>query len=231
MGYANNPKIITDGLVVCLDAADRKSYSGTGSVWYDRTVNKNSATLLNSPGFTASNGGGIVFDGTNDSGYFNAGIVSTSYQTYEVWTNAVASASAADGFAYILHNNSTGTATGSSYLTIGIKPTQQYYAALNGAYSTMSSGVTATSSLIRQIVLSWDGTNQIMYVDGEVKDSQALSVTPQNFDTITSFGDAESATYRMVQGNIYSIKVYNRALSSAEILQNYTALKSRFGHS
>jgi hypothetical protein len=67
-----------------------------------------------------------------------------------------------------------------------------------------------------------------MYVDGEVKDSQALSVTPQNFDTITSFGDAESATYRMVQGNIYSIKVYNRALSASEILQNYNSQKSRF---
>ena len=222
------PKIITNGLVLCLDAGNKKSYPGSGSNWYDLTVNKNNGTLIGSPVFSAANRGSIVFDGTNDSGYFNAGIVSTSYQTHEVWTNAVASASAADGFAYILHNNSTGTATGSSYLTIGIKPTQQYYAALNGSYSTMSSGVTATSSLIRQIVLSWDGTNQIMYVDGEVKDSQALSVTPQNFDTITSFGDAESATYRMVQGNIYSIKVYNRALSASEILQNYNSQKSRF---
>ena len=222
------PKIVTDGLVLYLDAGNKKSYPGSGSNWYDLTANENDGTLIGSPVFSAANRGGIVFDGTNDSGYFNAGIVSTSYQTYEVWTNVVASASAADGFAYILHNNSTGTATGSSYLTIGIKPTQQYYAALNGAYSTMSSGITATSSLIRQIVLSWDGTNQIMYVDGEVKDSQALSVTPQNFDTITSFGDAESATYRMVQGNIYSIKVYNRALSASEILQNYNSQKSRF---
>jgi len=222
------PKIVTDGLVLYLDAGNKKSYPGSGSNWYDLTANENDGTLIGSPVFSAANRGGIVFDGTNDSGYFNAGIVSTSYQTYEVWTNVVASASAADGFAYILHNNSTGTATGSSYLTIGIKPTQQYYAALNGAYSTMSSGITATSSLIRQIVLSWDGTNQIMYVDGEVKDSEALSVTPQNFDTITSFGDAESATYRMVQGNIYSIKVYNRALSASEILQNYNSQKSRF---
>ena len=229
MGLSHSPHIVTDGLVLCLDAANRRSYPGAGTTWTDLSGNGNNGTLTNGPSFSGANGGGIVFDGADDRGTFTSPIISTSSQTYEIWTNARASASAAGGFAYLLHNNGTSSTTGGSYLTIGIKPTQQYYAALNGAWTTMSSGVTANNSNIVQIILTWDGSTQKMYVNGDLKDSEALTGTPQSFSTTTSFGDYKSSTYRMIQGNIYSIKIYNRALTASEIQQNFNALRGRFG--
>jgi hypothetical protein len=228
MGIAYNPGLVSDGLVFALDAGNPKSYPGSGSTWFDIGGNNN-GTLINGASYNSSNGGGIAFDGTNDRGTFTTPITSTSNQTYEIWTNAIASASAADGYAYLLHTNNADTTTGNSYMNIGIRPTQQYFAAFNGAHVTMELGVTANTSNIIQIVLTWDGSTQRAYANGISKNSQALTGTPKNFSTTTSFGDDKSTTYRMIQGNIYSIKIYNKALTQQEITQNYNISKIRFG--
>jgi hypothetical protein len=65
MGVNYNSKIVTDGLVLCLDAANRKSYPGSGSTWAD-LVSSNVGTLTNGPTFDTGNSGSIVFDGIND---------------------------------------------------------------------------------------------------------------------------------------------------------------------
>ncbi len=224
--------IVTDGLVLHLDAGDSASYPGSGpgsgTTWYDLSGNGNDGTI-NGATYSSADGGYFSFDGSNDRGNFTTPITSTSNQTYEIWTNAIASASASGGYAYIMHNNSLDNSTGRSYLTIGIKLTQQYFAAFNGAYSTMDLGVTANTSNILQIVLTWDGSTQKAYANSVLKDSQALTGTPQNFDTTTGFGDYKSSTFRMIQGNIYSIKVYNKALTQSEITQNFDAIKGRYG--
>jgi hypothetical protein len=229
VALAHSPSIVTNGLVLCLDAGNRKSYPGSGTTWTDLSGRGNNGTLTNGPTYSTSNGGSIVFDGVDDKGTFTSPINSSSPQTYEVWTNAIASATATDNYAYILHNNNVANTIGSSYLTIGIKPTQQYFGCFNGALATMDAGTVASTSNIVQIVLSWDGSTQNLYVNGVLKDFEALSVTPQNFSTTTSFGDDKSTTYRMIQGSIYSIKIYNRALTASEIQQNFNALRGRFG--
>lgn len=66
MSIYGGPDIITDGLVFCLDAANSKSYPGTGTAWTDLSGNDNNGTLTNGPTFDSSNGGSIVFDGVND---------------------------------------------------------------------------------------------------------------------------------------------------------------------
>ena len=229
MGLAHSPRIVTDGLVLCLDAGNTKSYTGTGTTWKDLSGNGSDGSLINTPGYTSDNGGGITFNGTDERGTFTTPITSTSNQTYEVWTNAIASASASAGFAYILHNNSADTTIGNSYLHIGIEPTQQYVAAFNGRYTVIDSGVTASNSNIVQIILTWDGATQKIYVNSVLKDSELLTGTPQNFSTTTSFGDYRDSSFRPIQGNIYSIKIYNKALSAAEIKQNFNALRGRYG--
>ena len=65
MGFYRGPKIVTDGLVLALDAANKKSYPGTGTTWQDLSGNGNDATLVNSPTFGTTNGGRFEFDGTN----------------------------------------------------------------------------------------------------------------------------------------------------------------------
>ncbi len=65
MGLIHSPSIVTDGLVLCLDAANSRSYPGTGATWTD-LKGGNNGTLENGPTFDAANGGSIVFDGTDD---------------------------------------------------------------------------------------------------------------------------------------------------------------------
>ena len=66
MAYSNGPKIVTDGLVLCLDAANSKSYPGTGTAWNDLSGNGNNGTLINGVGYNSNNGVSLVFDGVND---------------------------------------------------------------------------------------------------------------------------------------------------------------------
>ena len=61
-----NPTIVTDGLKVCFDAANPKSYPGSGTTWYDLSGNDNHGTLLNEPSFSSDKGGCFTLDGTND---------------------------------------------------------------------------------------------------------------------------------------------------------------------
>ena len=66
MGISYNPKIVTNGLILNLDAGNKKSYSGSGSVWYDLSGNNNNTVLTNGPTFSNTNSGNIVFDGIDD---------------------------------------------------------------------------------------------------------------------------------------------------------------------
>ena len=66
MGFYRAPQIVTNGLVMYLDAANPKSYPTTGTAWYDRSGNGNTGTLTNGPTFNSGNNGSIVFDGIDD---------------------------------------------------------------------------------------------------------------------------------------------------------------------
>ena len=66
MALAHSPRIVTDGLALCLDAGNTKSYSGSGTTWNDLSGNGNTGTLTNGPTYSSDNGGSIFFDGTND---------------------------------------------------------------------------------------------------------------------------------------------------------------------
>ena len=66
MAFNYSPNIITDGLVLYLDAANTKSYPGSGTTWRDLSKSQLNGTLTNGPTFNSANGGSIVFDGTND---------------------------------------------------------------------------------------------------------------------------------------------------------------------
>ena len=66
MGLAHSPSIVTDGLVLCLDAANTKSYPGSGTTWTDISGKGYDGTLTNGPTFSSNYGGNIVLDGSND---------------------------------------------------------------------------------------------------------------------------------------------------------------------
>jgi hypothetical protein len=66
MAGSSGPDLVQDGLILALDAADKNSYKGTGTLWNDLSGNVNNGTLTNGPSFNNSNGGTISFDGTDD---------------------------------------------------------------------------------------------------------------------------------------------------------------------
>jgi hypothetical protein len=66
MSFVHSPKIVTNGLVLALDAGNTKSYTSGSTTWFDKSGNANNGTLTNGPTFSSANGGSIVFDGTND---------------------------------------------------------------------------------------------------------------------------------------------------------------------
>ena len=225
MGLGHSPRIVTDGLVLCLDAASKRSYPGTGTTWTD-LKGSNNGTLINGPTFDSANGGSIVFDGTDEKATFTFDV--TSIKTYEIWTNAVAASNALGGHAYLLHNNGFDTSTGNSYVTIGIQPTQKYYAALRGEWSNMNTGVTASNSNTVQIVLSWNGTYQKVYINSEFKNQSHMTVNTKTPHATTSIAGYRDSDFRNMQGGVHSIKAYNRALTADEIRQNYLATKERY---
>ena len=111
MAFNFSPKIVTNGLVLALDAANTKSYPGSGTVWSDLTPNGNNGALTNGPTFNSANGGSIVFDGTND--YLQG--VSTNYK----WATST-------GETTFLLVRFDGAYTDESFFAYTVNPTNKY---------------------------------------------------------------------------------------------------------
>ena len=101
MSFAHSPKIVTDGLVLALDAGNVKSYVSGSTTWFDKSGFVNNGTLTNGPTFSSVNGGGIIFDGTDDYVITTSGLTPAlniiSSITLETWLKPTALASAFHG--------------------------------------------------------------------------------------------------------------------------------------
>jgi hypothetical protein len=84
MGLSHSPSIITQNLVLCLDAANPKSYPGSGTTWTDLSGNGNTGTLVNGVGYNSGNLGSLSFDGVND--YVNYIILNSSASATTIGT-------------------------------------------------------------------------------------------------------------------------------------------------
>ena len=225
---------VTDDLVFNVDASENSSYSGSGNTWTD-IAGSNNVSLQNC-GYTSSNGGGITFlvSSSWSIGEFTTPVASTSSQSWEVWTNAIqGSGFPGSPYSWILHNHNSGQTTGSSYHTMGIDGSNNFFGAFDGQFSNMTyTGATSSSSTIYHLIMTWDGSNQKFYVDGTERSSRALGAyntwNNNNYNTTTTMGEAIGGNYRPIDGNIYSVRVWDRALTGAEVTQNWNANKAKF---
>jgi len=224
------PNIITNGLVLALDAANTKSYPGSGTTWNDLSGNNNSGSLTNGPTFNSANGGSIVFDGVDDycvnslSNGFTAAmtIITIAKSTNSTWNNFGGLGSARYNNGYIIHNNQN-TTTVTMYL-------------INSSANFTSVG-TITPNNIRNFnvyVLTTNGSNSHKtYLNGVLVVSSGAAITRTNTGSPQSnylSSDTDpSYPNRYTALSIASHLIYNRELSAAEILQNYNATKARFG--
>ena len=234
IAYTGN--IVRNGLVLLLDAAKKDSYLGTGTAWNDISGNGNNGTLTNGPAFNSNNNGSIVFDGTND--YITLGTPSslniTGNFTVNSWVKVTMFPSVIgtiyekgfDGVAeqiYFRFRNNSGT----QVLDVGT-----YKATNNTNYSTTY--IVGSNIIIGSwynIVGQYDGANWIIYLNGTLVSSTLQNQGPLASSAPVSIGAAyiSSGYERFFNGSIGTVQIYNRALSAAEVSQNFNALRGRYG--
>jgi hypothetical protein len=229
MGTSYNPKIITNGLILNLDAANRKSYPTTGTDWTDLTKNKKNGTLTNGVTYSSSNGGSLVFSSASSQYVSITGPISTATSNISMsaWfrtTNTTLSqmifynGSDLNGNGYGFSINNESTSNGRIRMLYG-----------NVAWIDTAYTVSANIWYYGTMNIMSDGSNEF-YING-VKVYTGISQTRYTPTLRADLGRNDfSGTYtRFLNGNIALAQFYNRVLIASEILQNYNATKGRFG--
>lgn len=225
-GIIGQGNIVKNGLILNLDAANPRSYAPPydGVLWRDLSGINNNGTLVNGPTFDSGNGGGIVFDGVNDHITLASNPVLTNQITVEVWVNL--NSPLVQTYGMILGRES-------SYRLIYTTSTFEWVCSTvnNGWYSTGTLVTTSasTTSGIYHVVGTYNGLNNRIYVNGVLRNTGGN--ISGNILTSGTYG-----LFRTVAGNVsygrgrlYSHRIYNRALSATEILQNFNATRGRYG--
>jgi hypothetical protein len=238
MGINYNPRIVTDSLVLALDAANSKSYPGSGTTWTDLSGRGNTGTLTNGPTYSGSNGGSLSFNYT-DLEYVSFSN-SSSLQflnrlpyTLEAWVYPTRNPGANNWTGIFDRESDAGSGRdGYNLYFLGSAGTDTYFFTerfTSGSYNPVS--VTLNQSITvnnwHHIVGTYDGTTLTLYRNGS---SVGTPVTTTG--NITNSSKTLTLGVRGGQyfdGRISNAKIYNRALTAAEISQNFNALRGRYG--
>ena len=236
MALAHSPSIVTDGLVLCLDAGNPKSYPGSGTTWTDLSSNGNTGTLVNGVGYNSGNLGSLSFDGVNDYVGCGSGIDSTiSFGQGKSFTLEV----------FFETNDYTTLQSIIARRNIDGSGSTDYMIFYQGSNLIFGTGISSDIGAWRNLGTAFTYNNQIMHFCGVVNstgDETGTKITYKNGVQIDSVSYTKKASPTANQtfigkvngdslyfnGKIYSTKIYNRALTASEIQQNYNALKSRF---
>jgi hypothetical protein len=217
------PDVVTSGLLVNYDAGNTASYPGSGTTWTDLSGNGTNATLVNGPTFDASNGGCIVFDGTNDYASLTrpSAIVTGGAITVSVWVRWTTTGTSIATIQAIVDNNHTG----SQGFVIQDRPDlTPKIVGFNGANSTYQVG----DGTWHHVVGTNDQTNSKVYIDG-VLHAQVAQAGMPNVQALITLGCWQSGPSRFLNGRIAQFQMYSRALTADEVMQNFLAHKSRYG--
>ncbi len=220
---------MTDGLVLHLDAANIRSYPGSGTAWTDLSGLGNNGTLTNGPTFNANNSGSIVFDGTNDTVDCGAvpeiGSLLTGL-TISIWIYPTRAALC------LIAENGTSFTTDTFYLAQE-NATEFTFSVYGGGFQDrVGSSYTYSLNVWYNLVGVWASNNPVqMYTNGLETNGSRVSNTRtslQNGNTNFFLG-SRAGTSAYFRGRIPFFSAYNRALSAAEIRQNFNATRGRFG--
>jgi hypothetical protein len=240
MAFTRGANVVTNGLVLSLDAANRKSYISGSSSWRDMAGSGYLGTLISNPSSSLDNCGSIVFNGTTNyvnspsypvtapfsfyTGSFTleATFKPIAYQTssYFGLTNMVLLKGPASTFNYVMQVTSD---TSVSFIKRGSAESLQYNT------FTVPSMLNKINNTV--FTINATGTTVTCYLNGNLIGSLAITGTPiepntpNDFLLIGALGGT-AATY--FTGNIYNIRIYNKTLNAEEVQQNYNALKPRF---
>jgi hypothetical protein len=234
MAFYRGPNVVTNGLVLNLDAANQKSYVSGSTTWRDLSGNNNSGSLVNGPTYSSNNNGILTFNGSSQ-------YVSTPIQnldrpcTFSTWVNF----NSLTGFqTFIGQDTSAAISRGRFYFQKAGSTAEGLILNVVNFSIVLSAGSIILANAINPVVTNqWYNYSAVLttttlslYENGilqsTVNDSNAF-LTP-NTNILFNAGYFSNAIVDYVNGRSSSFLIYNRALSASEVAQNYNAQKSRF---
>jgi len=242
MGAFAGPNLIEDGLVLALDAGNAKSYPGSGTTWTDLSGQDNNGTLVNGPTYSSGNGGSIVFDGTNDriDSYDDSDVfVDDNSLTVSIFVNIDEPTKTGKGGLVSSQRYQSESDAGGYGLCIydGTQLCVNLTKDISGTQTTYQAVCTFTyvRQQFKYYSFTYDNSSKTVttYMDGV----QQATSTNSNYAWTVNTVNRKTHIGRNHQGgwgNYYNMKmgavhIHNRALTAAEVEQNYNALKGRYG--
>jgi len=218
MAIEYNPVVNTNGLIMYIDAANTRSYSGSG-LTANGLAGGTGGTLVNGVSFTSSNSGVFVFDGTNDYINFgNSSAVQQSSGTLSAWVKASSPGGSFRGI--IAKQYAYGLFYADSVLVT--------YDWNTG--TTRSTGLNIADGNWKNVVLTYQSgvsNGTFVYLNGVSVLTTTITVSNQAGGNL--FGGAEANASQFASCTASSFNMYNRALTASEVLQNYNTTKKRYG--
>jgi hypothetical protein len=214
--------VVTTGLQLYLDAGNASSYPGSGTTWTDLTVNGRNGTLTGGPTYSATNGGSIVFDGADDFVQCTGSLTVTA-ATFVTWIRRNGNQGQYDGILFSRGTNTTG---------MDFQVSNQIAYTWNDAGNTYGwqSGLVVpdlTWCMIAVSVTSTAATAYLCQASGITTATNTVSHTSSVINDIKIARDEFSTRY--FTGNIAIAQLYNIALSTEQVTQNFQADRARFG--
>jgi hypothetical protein len=240
--FKNSPPIVTDGLVLYLDAANTKSYPTTGTTWNDLSGNNNNGTLINGPTYNSENAGSIVLDGTNDYIFVNrSDILEPSAVTMQcvfymgTWNDY-------PGVIAKGYWDSNTVPKDIEGYSMHIRPNYNLWVDFNNNGSRkildtsggegVNAGITQNSLNFITVTIGSTGANIYNRGINYYRDNNNYTVAYTGSNGGTVQADLWIGWLQVkrgyLNGKIYSTQIYNRALTASEVLQNYNATKQRY---
>jgi hypothetical protein len=229
---SGGPNIVTNGLVLYLDAANRYSYISGSTAWNDLSRGGNNGTLVGSPTYSSVKGGSIVFNGNVSSAYvttpstltlsntlsFNFWVLSTGQTTYH--QTILGKDNNSGGVPHLLIRRGANSDNLIWNYYTGVFTDNDTYTNLFTGYDNLFLNI--------QITVNYNTGAINVYKNGIFFGSSAPTMLYPSTSAILTMGNWLPNTGLPFNGNIAVSQIYNRVLSSTEVLQNYNALKSRF---
>jgi hypothetical protein len=226
MGFYHSPKIVTDGLILALDAANTKSYPGSGTTWTDLSGNGNNGSLVNGPTFNSDNLGSIEFDGVSDYVDTGLALIYNFPFSFSFWINTT---DTGDPFG----SRST-SFTGSPLLIFRISSNDFEYRirGSNGQNKQVFANKKINDGKWYYIVCTTSINSCNIFINSELRNTTSNNQLDINQSDVSFMigarnnnGNSNAHTNILVS----NFSFYNRALTSEEIQQNFNATKGRYG--
>ena len=225
-------QVVTNGLVLYVDARNPSSYSGSGNTWNDLSGLGNNGSILNGT-FFDSQDKSFLFDGTNDK------IITPSISNIYSYTIEVVTKGGNGTLIY--RNSNMNYSDNNDNLTLKISNSNnnvefriEYNATDNDKNLVVNNNFSQDKFYHIVVSYDWNSKTQKVYIDGVLKGTSQHSSEPSNIYRADSFYSIGTVGYSnhgggnsdrdMFSGKISKVLIYNSALSDQQVLQNYNAL-------